>query len=65
MHCVIGSEDMSESTPMCIQGPCVDKYLLLNVTKNQQSGLTPLVSNLMLHACCLSIRSHIYRQDPP
>ncbi len=39
-------------------------YVLLNITKIQQPSVMPLVSNLMLHACCPSIMDSYLQAGP-
>lgn len=43
---------------------CVWSYVLLNITKIQQPSVMPLVSNLMLHACCPSIMDSYLQAGP-
>lgn len=40
------------------------RCVLLNITKTQQLGVMPLDSNLMLHACCPSIRDSYLETGP-
>lgn len=39
-------------------------FVLLNITKIQQLSVMPLDSNLMLHACCPSIRDSYLETGP-
>lgn len=43
---------------------CAWSYVLLNITKIQQPSVMPLLSNLMLHACCPSIMDSYLRAGP-